>query len=183
MTTPDNTSPTPPESNIVLRLVSVGILLAAAGVFSFWFFTCPCDRMPGGFLLGPEVDELVDDCAFANDVELCQIQIHAGLLPHSINLNCMAASTGELYLSCSQCDGKRWSNAVLTDTRARIRLGEAVYPVTVTRVTDPDELDRAWAARLGKLENVATSDNPAAPLETPRPDHWWSFRLVSRPVS
>lgn len=69
-------------------------------------------------MLGAAADEPISDWSFANNVELCHIQINAGLLPHSINLNCMATLTGELYLSCSQCDGKRWSNAALDDNRA-----------------------------------------------------------------
>ena len=53
-------------------------------------------------------------------------------------------------------------------------------PVTVTRVLDPTELDQAWNARVAKLQQVAAPDNPAPPPDAPRPDHWWSFRVVSR---
>ena len=82
----------------------------------------------------------------------------------------MATATGELYLSCSQCDGKRWSSAALDDNRARIRLDGTVYPVTATRVTDADELDRAWAARVQKLQHVSSPINPAPPPDAPRPE-------------
>ena len=105
-----------------------------------------------------------------NEVPLCQIQVDAGLLPHSINLNCMA-DAGELYLSCASCDGKRWSTAVLANPQARLRAGDTVYPVTVTQVEDPVTLDRAWVARAAKL---------GRPTDTPRQDGWWSFRVVSR---
>ena len=125
-------------------------LVAVAG-FLVWLFTCPCERMPGGYLLGEEVEEPIADWSFTNEVTLCQIQINAGLLPHSINLNCMSTATGDLYLSCSQCDGKRWSNAVLDNSLARLRLNETVYPVTLTRVLDESEL----AARLGRAPREA----------------------------
>jgi hypothetical protein len=161
-------------------VVLTALVVAPVAAFLYWFLVCPCDRIPGGYLLGPEAEEQVMDWSFANDVELCQIQIGAGLLPHSINLNCMSTSVGDLYLSCSQCDGKRWSNAVLGNSRARLRLNDTVYPVTVTRVTDSDELDRAWAARVTKLNTLASPASAPPPPGTPRPDHWWSFRLVSR---
>ena len=153
-----------------LLLVLAG--LVAAG-FLTWFLYCPCERTSGGYLLGEEASEPVTDWSFANDmaaVRLCQIQVDAGLLPHSINLNCMA-DNGELYLSCSGCDGKRWSTAVLDNPQARLRAGSVVYPVTVTRVTDPETLDRAWVARAAKL---------GRPTDTRRQEGWWSFRVVSR---
>lgn len=151
------------------------LLLAGAAVAGFlvWFLYCPCERTSGGYLLGPEIDEPVTDWSFANDparVPLCQIQVDTGWLPHSINLNCMA-SKNELYLSCASCDGKRWSTAVLTNPEARLRANGEVYPVTVTRVTDPDILDRAWMARAAKRGR--TEDRP-------REEGWWSFRVVSR---
>mgnify|MGYP001390856032 CR=1 FL=1 len=72
----------------LVTLVLVLAVAAAAG----WFFYCPCERTPGGWLLGERVSEPVTDWSFANDVPLCQIQVRAGLLPHSINLNCMASA-------------------------------------------------------------------------------------------
>ena len=180
MTQQQSTTPRRKSRGAILRIAAATVLVASLGGFSYWFFTCPCDRTPGGYLLGTEAEEPISDWSFANNVELCQIQINAGLLPHSINLNCMATSTGELYLSCSLCDGKRWSSAALDDSRARIRLDGTVYPVTATRVMDSDELDRAWAARIQKLQHVSSPINPAPPPDAPRPDHWWSFRLESR---
>jgi hypothetical protein len=103
-------------------------------------------------------------------VPLCQVQVNAGL-PHAVNLNCMA-SEGRLYLSCANCAGKRWSSAALSDPRARLRANEAVYPVTLARIEDPAELDAAWRARATKI---------AAPVDSRRPEGWWSFRAESRP--
>ena len=156
------------------------LVVAPVGGFSYWFFACPCDRTPGGYLLGAELETPVADWTFANEITLCQIQIVAGILPHSINLNCMATPAGDLYLSCSQCGTKRWSNAVLENGRARLRLDGTVYPVTLTRVMDPGELDRAWLARATKLNALPAPATAAPPPGTPRPDHWWSFRVVSR---
>jgi hypothetical protein len=153
-------------------LILLGI--AVAGGFLVWFFYCPCDRTPGGYLLGDEASEPVDDWSFANvrtTVPLCQIQVSTAFLPHSVNLNCMAVN-GELYLSCAGCDGKYWSTAVLHNPQARVRAGKLIYPVTVTRVLDPATLDAAWAARAAKMGRSSEA--------SPRPDHWWSFHVTSR---
>ena len=159
----------------------VGAVAASLLVTAFlgWSITCPCDFTPGGLLFGDRAGEEIADWSFANDVSLCQIQV-GGLLPYSVNLNCMATSSGGLYLSCSVCDTKRWAGVVVGNDRARMRLDGTVYPVTATRVMDPDELDRAWVARVAKLRVHNTPINPAPPVGTPRPDHWWSFRVVSR---
>jgi hypothetical protein len=160
------------EGGVITTLLLVLAALVVAG-FLTWFLYCPCERTSGGYLLGEEASEPVSDWSFANDmatVPLCQIQVDAGLLPHSINLNCMADG-GELFLSCASCDGKRWSTAVLANPEARLRAGGIVYPVTVTRVTDPATLDRAWIARAAKR---------GQPTDVPRQDGWWSFRVTSR---
>ena len=161
-------------------LVPAGLVAVLVVAFLGWSSTCPCDRTPGAYLFGAAADGPVTDWMFANQVVLCQIQIRVGFLPHAINLNCMSTSRGQLYLSCSQCDVKRWSNAAVENGRARLRLDGTVYPVTVTRVLDPTELDQAWSARVQKLNQLDAPASPAPPLDAPRPDTWWSFRVVSR---
>ena len=156
------------------RGAALGVILGAVAVVAVavaltYFFYCPCARTPGGWLLGNEVSEPVVDWSFANEVPLCQIQVQS-FLPHSVNLNCMS-SGGQLFLSCASCDGKIWSTAALANPNARIRLNESVYPVTLARAEEPAVLDEAWRARAEKL---------GRPLDTPRPEHWWSFRVESR---
>lgn len=153
---------------LLLFLLTILVIGMAAG--AVYFFYCPCDRTPGGWLLGETVSEPVSDWSFANEVPLCQIQVSRGLLPHAINLNCMAAG-GELYLSCAGCEGKTWSTAALANPEARLRLGDKVYPVHLTRVEDAQTLDLAWRARAEKTGRG---------LDTPRQEGWWSFRVVSR---
>jgi len=162
---------------LIVPVAVVGVLAVA---FLGWSATCPCERTPGAYLFGTSAEGLIADWTFANDVTLCQIQIRAGIRPHAINLNCMATPSGQLYLSCSQCDGKYWSVRAANNGWARLRLDGTVYPVQLTRVMDPDELDRAWLARVTKLNSLEAPANPAPPPGTPRPDHWWSFRVEWR---
>lgn len=162
---------------LIVPVAVVGVLAVA---FLGWSATCPCERTPGAYLFGTSAEGPIADWIFANEVTLCQIQIRAGIRPHAINLNCMATPSGQLYLSCSQCDGKYWSVRAANNGWARLRLDGTVYPVQLTRVMDPDELDRAWLARVTKLNSLEAPANPAPPPGTPRPDHWWSFRVEWR---
>ena len=154
----------------IKRIIIAALVVIPLAAISYWALACPCERTPGLYLRGVEATERVNDWSFANQVPLCQIQVDAGLLPHALNLNCWANSAGELYLSCAGCEGKRWSTAALANNQARLRLDRTVYPVTLTRVVDTAELDRAWESRA-----VKTGTRGA-----PRPDGWWSFRVVSR---
>jgi hypothetical protein len=141
---------------------------------------CPCERTPGGFLFGERAPAPVTDWNFANDVALCQLQIYAGIRPHSINLNCMSTPEGELFLSCSTCEYKYWASKVQANETAVIRLDGIVYPVTLNRVTDPARLDAAWQARVDKLQTFGGAPvNPTPDSDASRPDHWWSFHVQS----
>jgi len=152
---------------------TAGSVLLVAALFAgvAYLSTCPCERVPGAWLIGDEQAGEVTDWSFVNDrteVPLCQLEITTWR-PHSINLNCMSADN-TLFVSCSRCAGKQWSNDALTHPNARIRAGNSIYPVTVTRVTSNAELNQAWQARARKTASKAA----------PRPDHWWSFKLASR---
>ncbi len=161
-------------------------VLLVAGMAGFLIYSsiCPCRLMPGGYLFGERVDEPVSDwtTTAANQENLCQLQIWDGIRPHSINLNCMATPEGELFLSCSVCDRKYWASKVEADEPALLRLGDLVYPVTLNRETDPAVMDRAFQARVLKLQHtdIETMVTPRPPLDQQRFDHWWTFRVTYR---
>lgn len=177
------TQETPTGSPSYTGLVVGGLLISlcvfAVAGFILYSSICPCDRTPGGFLFGERVEAPVSDWSFANEVPLCQIQIWAGMRPHSINLNCMAAADGKLYLSCSLCASKYWAGNVGPNEEGNLRLNGLVYPVQFKRVLDAAELDRAWTARVSKLQLVADELNPAPAPDLERPEDWWSFSVAS----
>jgi len=168
-------------SKIRLILGSLLGVLAAGGVVGFIIFSsiCPCEGTPGGFLFGDRTDEVVTDWSFANQVELCQIQIWAGVRPHAVNLNCMSTPDGKLYLSCSVCDTKYWAGKVEPNESGRLRLDGVVHPVVFNRITDPAEMDRAWRARDLKLNTMIQNPVGAPQPGAPRADRWWTFNVVS----
>lgn len=177
--TQETLNDSPSYTGLVIGGLLISLCVFAVAGFILYSSICPCDRTPGGFLFGDRVDAPINDWSFANEVPLCQIQIWAGMRPHSINLNCMAAADGKLYLSCSFCANKYWSKQVGPNEEGHLRLSGLVYPVLFKRVTDEAELDRAWAARVTKLQVVADALNLAPPPDALRPDDWWSFNIVS----
>ena len=175
-------------SNRNLKLwISGGVftlLLTAVAGFIIFSSICPCTLTPGGLLFGERVETPVDDwnTTTANQENLCQLQIWAGVRPHSINLNCMATPEGELFLSYSVCDRKYWAARVGSDEQAVLRLGDLVYPVLLNREIDPETMNRAFRARVAKLQttDIETMVTPRPPLGQERFDHWWTFRVTSR---
>ena len=159
------------------------LFLVSSAMITIWSYACPCERIPGFLLMGEAQFGKVEDWGSANTVPLCQIQVWAGSRPHSINLNCMSTPEGELFLSCSACDGKYWSKHVGAPERGKLRLGGKVYSVLIEREVDSIRLDAAWLARLNKL-NIQSGllSTPNSGKENPRPLGWWSFHVVSRDV-
>ena len=155
-----------PVKTLVAALLGIAVL----AICMTYLLRCPCERIPGSVLSGEVVQVPVKDWSLANQERLCQVQVN-GLVPWSINLNCMADAQGALFLSCSRCDGKYWSGVAVKDPHARLRIGQQVYPVSLTRVTDSARLDHAWRTRAAKT---------GMGVDQPRPDHWWSFAVTSR---
>jgi hypothetical protein len=153
----------------VKYLLAIFVLLGIGA--GYYLATCPCERLPGMWLQGTPTDQRVVDWQAVNDkaaVPLCQVEV-SNWRPHSINLNCMSFEGG-LYVSCSRCEGKVWSQMALNNPKGKIKVGASIHPVSIRRVENPGELDNAWHARAQKL----------GADETPRPDHWWSFQMSSR---
>ena len=151
-------------------LLIAAITISAIGLVMTFVVRCPFERMPGTVLFGSQVSAPVSDWSFANDVRLCQIEVQ-GVIPWSVNLNCMADAQGALFLSCARCDGKYWSGRALSNPEARIRIGGDLYPVRLARVQVDERLDHAWRIRAAKT---------GMGVDRPRPDHWWSFAVTSR---
>jgi hypothetical protein len=158
------------QTNRLKTLLIAVITVAVIGLVMTFAVRCPCDRMPGTLLFGPQVSAPVSDWSFANELRLCQIEVQ-GVIPWSVNLNCMADAQGKLFLSCARCDGKYWSSRALSNPDARIRIGGDLYPVRLARVQVDERLDHAWRTRAAKT---------GMGVDRPRPDHWWSFAVTSR---
>lgn len=154
-----------------MKMLSLFGVLAFIGGTSAYFFVCPCSVVPGASLGGEKVEALVSNWSFVNDAEavpLCQIEVDVSIAK-SMNVFCFSSSNA-LYVSCAQCEGKRWASRVADNPDGFVRAAGRVYPIAYTRVTNEAQLDRLWEVRRIK---VGADD-------VPRPAHWWSFNLASR---
>ena len=168
------------SSGAIRSVVLAGVAAVSIVAFGYWFLACPCDRVPGGYLVGAQAAERVTDWSFANEVTLCQIQIDAGILPHSINLNCMSTPDGDLYLSCSGCATKP-----MVQRRPRERRGpSAPGRYRLPGDADPDHRPGRDGPLVGRARGQAQRSRlprqPPPPTDTPRPDGWWTFRVEWR---
>lgn len=130
----------------------------------------PCERMPGGVLNGAVVGEPVADWSKNEDLGLCALESRPEF-PHSVTVACWQWNK-DLYVGCMSCDGKIWSNYVSNDPRARIKIGDKVYPVKMNRIVDKDAMQQPWQARW----EMRDGEGPAPSI----PEPYWLYRLTSR---
>jgi len=127
-------------------------------------------RIPGGVLTGEVVAEPVDDWSFVAGAGACQVETRPEF-PHSVTVGCFNDGK-DLFVGCMRCEGKTWSSNVAKDSRARIKIGDKVYSVTMTRVVDRAGMQGPWLNRWRKMRG-----NDDAP---PIPDGYWLYHLTSR---
>lgn len=147
----------------LLYLLAIVTIAVAAALVS------PMSPIPGGALTGEVVEEPVNDWSFATDEPFGYLETQVPE-PRTITVTCIVAN-GQLYVGCSSCSGRRWSQQLIAEPNVRYRVLGKIYNVTATRVTAPDEIDQAWRARAAKYVTA----NPDKIV-----DDFWFFRLVSR---
>jgi hypothetical protein len=129
----------------------------------------PCGRIPGTRLSGEEVTQPVTDWSFVEQIPLCQIEVRPSD-PYSINAVCFPVGR-ELFVGCMHCAGKRWPTYLQSDPQLRVKLGDRVYPLQATRMTDPTVIQAAWEERSRRH---LTGPPP------PVPEDYWLFRFAPR---
>ena len=149
-------------SHIVLTLLFVTYI-------AYQFRTDPISIISGKRLSGDEVSYPAD-WAFTADHPLIAVETRIGN-PHSVTTVCFVYE-GDLYVPARDAATKDWPGYVLNDSRARVKIGESVYPVTLTRAADVD-LDSVLAAVGTKYPQFAeATDEQMAST--------WLFRVSSR---
>ncbi len=130
----------------------------------------PCGPIAGTELSGEQVSEKIADFRFVNDVDDCALEVNSAD-PHSVTVNCWTVGK-QLFIGCKECEGKKWSRLIDADQLARVRIGERVYPVKATKMSDLIAIQRAWTRRLQKYGD----DEP----ETV-PEGYWLYHIGSKP--
>ena len=147
----------------VLRTVAMGLM--SVGLLALG----PCGPVPGGRLSGTDSSAPPTDWSIANEVSRCAVEVRPDS-PHSVTVNCMSWH-GRLFVSCSECEPKKWSSYAVKDPRGRVRVGNEVFSVSLKRIVDPAELDSVWQARAKKTGEEDAGQPPS---------NWWTFELTSR---
>lgn len=129
----------------------------------------PCGPIAGGELDGPVERQKIDDFRFVQDVERCALEVRDEKA-HSVTVNCWAVGN-QLFIGCQDCAGKTWSDIILANPSARVRIGEKIYPVKATRMQDDGAIKRAWKFRWEKY-----GESELGPV----PEGYWLFHMGSR---
>lgn len=148
-------------SRQTLRAITVLILPVLLGFG-------PCGPIPGGQLEGQVVTDEVGDFRFVRDVERCALEV-TEQDAHSVTVNCWAVGK-QLFIGCQDCDGKKWSEVIVENPNARVRIDTKLYPVVATRMQDQGAIKRAWGFRWEKYGE--------GELE-PVPEGYWLFHMKS----
>lgn len=133
----------------------------------------PCGPIPGGALEGKAHETIVKDFRFVSNVENCVLEVDPSN-PHSVTVNCWSVGK-QLYIGCKDCEGKTWSTRLKQTNFARIKIGEELYRVKASRLSDEGAIARAWQIRWSKYEED--------PIPKPVPEGYWLYHLGSKPVS
>lgn len=95
----------------------------------------------GGALSGPE--KFTPSFAFARDFKLLTLEVRPEQ-PYSVYLRVVMRGD-ELYIDAAE--KRRWHRFLQQNPQVRIGLGDAVYPATAVRVTDPEVTSQFLAGR------------------------------------
>ena len=89
----------------------------------------------------------VEDWSFTRDYFEIQVETRGRWLPHSVTTICMAVGS-RLYVPARRGGVKTWVANLMSDPRARIRIGGKVYERKAVRVMGGEELGPAALALL-----------------------------------
>lgn len=116
----------------------------------------PSDRMPGLWLKGDLVTTPVTDWSFTEKYDTIMIQTRSWYgLPHSVTVRC-DTDNGKLFISSQFFAGmqfprdKSWAAYAVRDPHVRLKIGNQLYDVTVSHVTDQAELAALHDAKVKK---------------------------------
>jgi hypothetical protein len=154
-----------------LTLAALVALLVVAAVVARIVIDGPIGPIAGG-RLGGEEQPAPMEWGFSDDHSTIAVEVRPDD-PHSVTTICFVAN-GELYVPASDGAEKQWTKMALADPRARVGIGDLVYPVRLVRVEDPDELERAFQAAAAKYPGLAERAGGQIP------EDMWVFRAERR---
>lgn len=160
----------------ILRYASIALaaLLVSGlvvGVIARLVINGPIGPMAGGELEG-NVLAAPADWSFTNDHPLIAVEVRPED-PHSVTVVCFLLD-GELYIPAQDAAAKDWTQMAIADGRARVRVGDDVYPIQLVRVEDQAEREAAFLSATEKYPQLAERAVEGLP------DGVWLFRAERR---
>jgi hypothetical protein len=148
-----------------VALLCLPVLLAAG----------PCGPIPGGRLsddLQPATPAV--DWTFTNDISTIQVETKPDA-PYSVTTWCFTDGPN-LYVPSHGAAKKPWVQNVVADRQVRLRIGDSIYEMQATRITDEGELRRIVPLLRSKytMARWGMDDDPAKSPDT------WFFHLTPR---
>ena len=128
-------------------------LTTLALVFTLGLTSCsqPLGTFPGGKLEGTLAEP---PAAWSQVPDTIQLEVRPDD-PYSVNLWAVVAA-GHLYVSSSR--NPTWAQRIDADPRVRLRIGQALYPLSAARVTSAAELGAVAAAHQAKYNSSLPAD-------------------------
>jgi hypothetical protein len=142
----------------------------------------PSETRAGWRLPGPSETRPVTDWSFTDSINQAQLETRAWWGWHSVTVWTVSID-GRLFIATDfRARPKRWVANVDADPRARIGLGGKIYPVRLSRVTDPVLWDRITSRYPEKYARELAAYGEV--LDFPKPGEPRTgdvFELVSAP--
>ncbi len=160
----------------IFRIVTIAlgavfvIALLGAGVARL-VINGPIGPLAGGRLTGNE-RVVPEDWRFTDDHDTIAVEVGPDD-PHSVTVICFIVD-GDLYIPAQDAADKDWPQMALADGRARVRIGEDLYPVRLVRVEGAEIREAAFQSASQKYPQFADR------LSAGVPDSVWLFRAEGR---
>ena len=136
--------------------------------------TGPCGPISGGRIDGTVVTTVPGDWHFTDDLSTIQVETRPAD-PLSVTTWCFTDGP-QLFVPSHGAAKKPWVQNVTKEPRVRLRIGEQIYEMQATRITDQAELGRLIPLLRAKyrMARWGMEDDPAKSPET------WFFRMTPR---
>jgi hypothetical protein len=132
----------------------------------------PIGPLAGGRLDGRE-RSAPQDWRFTDEYFTIAVEVRP-TDPYSVTVVCFV-SGGELYIPARNAAEKDWPQMALADGRARVQVGDDLYPVQLVKVEDDSEREKGFLAASDKYPQLAEKTDGHIP------DGVWLFRANRRP--
>lgn len=161
---------------IIKWIVGLAVAAVALGALGLGIARLVIDgpiAMFAGGSLGDTEFPAPADWSFADDHPTVAVEVRPEE-PHSVTTISFVADN-ELYIPASRGPEKEWPSIAVANGQARVRIGEKIYPITLTRVERDSD---AWAAAM----KAATAKYPQMAERMPdgAPDDVWLFHAARR---